>query len=144
MLCGIPNPRLLTPDQAGKLLRYPMLTALVQETRSPRRTALQGEKRSPTTPRIPLTSWHRGPPQVAGRSQRTAGVRGSRSGRAASDGPEPPYTCGVRPAIPGHRSRPPSPPGPTLRGPRGGLGADVHAPGGPDWQREGRRRRRRR
>lgn len=43
MLCGIPrylwaskSPCLLNPNEAGKLLQYPTLIALVQETRSPR------------------------------------------------------------------------------------------------------------
>lgn len=33
----LPSPRLLTPDEAGKLLQFPTLTALVQQTWSPRR-----------------------------------------------------------------------------------------------------------
>lgn len=126
MLCGIPrylsapqSPCLLTltPDQTGKLLQHPMLIALVQETRSPRGRRCRVRSGLPRLPGS-LHLMAPGPPQVAGRSGRTAGVRGFQSSRAASDGPEPPYTCGVRPAIPGHRPRPPSPPGPTLPGRR--------------------------
>lgn len=108
----------------------------------PARTALQGEKRSPTTPRIPPTSWHRARlrwPAAPGGQREYAAPRAAALPRTA---PSPPTLVasaqrsqGTVPVRPPRQARPFPVPG-------GGLGADVHAPGGPDRRREVRRRRR--
>lgn len=148
MLCGIPKVSFGSPvpesahahsRPGGQTFTAPNAHCPSPGNSVPEGTALQGEKRSPTTPWIP-------PPHGTGARLRWSTVPGGQrecaAPRAAAlprTAPRPPTlvasTQGTVPVRPPRQARPFPVPG-------GGLGADVHAPGGPDRRREGRRRRR--
>lgn len=106
MLCGIP--RYLSAPQSAHSRRgrqtftVPNAHCLNPANSVPAGLALWGEKRSRATPRTPS------PPGTGARLRWRAAHGGqpecsSRSGQAASGGPALRCTCGVLPAIGGHR-----------------------------------------